>query len=212
MLADFDQQLVMAELEATVCAGFFDCEIRTSTRSFKFLVLIETIEPAIDTVVDTYNKNCMKYSGDVLDLSSHSITAEQVCANENDGCQPGLPEVESNCGPGCIAGAVIGTLIGLIVIIYFVITFTVMNGDFLWCMGGSKDPMERYKIETRMQSLHGTYVPEITQSSSKPVTPQLPKIKENSMSSSPAIAVSHHNPSFQEELQQSLKKKYPDSS
>ena len=57
---------------------------------------------------------------------------------------------------------------GLSFIIYFVIAFVVMDGDICWCITLiKKDPMTRYKMEARLQSVHGSYVPEITQNSSK---------------------------------------------
>ena len=56
---------------------------------------------------------------------------------------------------------------GLGIIVYFVVAFVVMDGDICWCITMTKkDPMTRYKMEARLQSVHGSYVPEITQNSS----------------------------------------------
>ena len=86
-----DLSTVEKELEDTVCAGFYNCDISKSLRSFKFLVSIETIDSNIDAVVTTYNENCKSSSGNVLDLTSHSITLDQVCSGKNGGCTDPIP-------------------------------------------------------------------------------------------------------------------------
>ena len=160
---------LLNEIELTVCENFYFCQVDRYQRSTEFTVSLQSTSSDIESIVNTYNQNCKNYKGTILDLSNHEISASDVCSESAGNC---VPVVETGCDALCISLAVIGSILGVILIGYLVIALVAMEGDFCWCINATRsDPMKKYIDTARMQSIHGSYVPEITSNFSKPPDP-----------------------------------------
>ena len=160
---------LLDEIELAVCQNFYVCEVVRYQRSTEFTVSLQSTSSDIESVVNIYNQNCKNYRGTILDLSNHEISASDVCSESAGNC---VPVVESGCDALCISLAVIGSILGVILIGYLVVALVAMEGDFCWCINATRsDPMKKYIDTARMQSIHGSYVPEITSNFSKPPDP-----------------------------------------